>query len=298
MPIFISYSHADKEFVNKLAAKLVKHDAQVWVDMWELNVGDSILSRVQEAIKDSSALLIVLSKASVVSEWCKKELNAGLMRELDEKKVVVLPVLVEDCDVPIFLRDKMYADFRKDFDSGLKALVDAVARVSKIDQGRLKIGKSQIDWSETWGSMEGCFQSDFTLVESNPDWPFTLLTEISITCNAGATKRYEQYDEQDLGWLGRAAITEAVCEFATREKIEIVLRDQHPQIMRAQVGDPKRNIIYSVQIRCRRMGEDNGKDQLVRVANYFEKVREHIRTTSRVPTHQELERMKNLISTL
>lgn len=45
MPIFISYSHADKAFVDKLATSLVEHDAHVWVDTWELNVGDSILVR-------------------------------------------------------------------------------------------------------------------------------------------------------------------------------------------------------------------------------------------------------------
>ncbi len=295
MPIFISYSHADKAFVNKLASNLVKHDAHVWVDTWELNVGDSILNRAQEAIRDSSALLIVLSKASVASEWCKKELSAGLMRELDEKRVVVLPVLVEDCEIPVFLREKMYADFRKDFKTGLKALVEAVARVTKIDQGRLKAGKSQVDWSETWGYADKLFQIDYTLSESNPDWLFTLLTEISISCDARGTKRYEQYEEQNLGWFGRSAITEFLCEFATTKKIEMVLTDQHPQIMKVQLADPERNVAYKVQIRCRRMGEDNGKDQLVRIANYMEMIRDHIRTTARKPTLEELERIRSLL---
>jgi hypothetical protein len=296
MPIFISYSHTDKAFVNELASNLVEYDAHVWVDTWELNVGDSILNRVQEAIQDSSALLIVLSKASVASEWCKKELSAGLMRELDEKRVVVLPVLVEDCEIPIFLREKMYADFRKDFKNGLKALVEAVARVTKIDQGRLKVGKSQIDWSETWGYLDEYFQIDYTLSESSPDWQFTLLTEISITCDAGATRRYKEYEEQSLDWFGRLTITEAVCEFAMTEKIEVVLVDQHPQIMKVLVTDPKRDMAYRVQIRCRRMGEDNGKDQLVRIANYFERIRNHIRTTARKPTQQEIQRMMMLLS--
>src|SRR6266568_4863363 len=129
MPIFISYSHADRKFVHKMAAHLVKANAHVWVDSWELNVGDSLISRVQQAIQDSSALLIVLSKKSVASEWCRKELNAGLMRELDEKQVLVLPVLVEDCDIPVFLREKLYADFRGKFEIGLDALVAAVAKV-------------------------------------------------------------------------------------------------------------------------------------------------------------------------
>ena len=295
MPIFISYSHADKTFVDKLAAHLVKHDAHVWVDTWELNVGDSILNRVQEAIQESSALLIVLSKASVASEWCKKELNAGLMRELDEKKVIVLPVLVEDCEIPVFLREKMYADFRKNFDVGLKALVEAVARVTKIDQGRLKMGESQVDWSETWGYAHDLFQIDFTLSESGP-WRFTLLTEISITCDVGATKTYRQYEEQGLDWFGRSAITELLCDFAAREKIEMVLTDQHPQIRKVQLADPKRNVAYRVQIRCRRMGEDNGKDQLVRISNYIEMIRDHIRRTARRVTEQELERLVSILA--
>ena len=292
MPIFISYSHEDKDFVDKLAVNLVKHDAHVWVDTWELNVGDSILNRVQEAIQVSSALLIVLSKASVASEWCKKELNAGLMRELAEKKVIVLPVLVDDCEIPVFLREKMYADFRKDFETGLKALVDAIAKVTKIDQGRLKTGQSQqIDWSETWGYLEGYLQIDYTLVESSPNWPFTLLTEISISCDRGATKRYEQFEEIGVGWFERAAITETFCEFAARNKIEMLLSDQHPQIRKMVMSDPKRNLGYRIQIRCRRMGEDNGKDQLVHISNYFEMIRDHIRATGRKLTQREIKQI-------
>lgn len=296
MPIFISYSHNDKAFVEELASQLVKHDAHVWVDTWELNVGDSIVSRVQEAIQDSSALLIVLSKASVASEWCKKELNAGLMRELDERRVIVLPVLVEDCEIPVFLREKMYADFRKDFESGLKALLEAVARVTKIDQGRLKTAKSQIDWSETWGYIDKFLQIEYTLSESGPDFQFTLLTEISISCDSEATKRYEQFEEKGFGWFGRSVITELACEFAARERLEMVLTDQHPKIMNVMIADPKRRTAYRVSIRCRRMGEDNGKDQLVRVANYFEMIRDHVRKTGRKLTHQELERLGSILS--
>jgi hypothetical protein len=296
MPIFVSYSHADKAFVNKLAANLVKHDAHVWVDTWELNVGDSILNRVQEAIQESSALLIVLSRASVASEWCKKELNAGLVRELDEKRVVVLPVLVEECEIPVFLREKMYADFRTDFKSGLKLLVDAVARVTKIDQGRLKAGRAQIDWSETWGYMGDSFHIDYTLSESSPDWPFTLLTEISISCDDGSTKRYQQYVDEGLDWLGRTTITAAVCEFATEKKIKLLLTDQHPQIAKYLLADRSRNMSYRVEIRCRRMGEDNGKDQLVNITKYIEKIHDHIRATARNATPEELERMLKLLS--
>ena len=89
MPIFISYSHKNKEFVDKLAMQLVARNVNIWLDRWELNIGDSLIDKVQEAVDGSSALLVILSKASTESEWCKKELSSGLLRELEEKRVVV-----------------------------------------------------------------------------------------------------------------------------------------------------------------------------------------------------------------
>ena len=43
MPIFISYCHHHADFFNRLIPDLVKANAHVWVDRWELTVGDSIV---------------------------------------------------------------------------------------------------------------------------------------------------------------------------------------------------------------------------------------------------------------
>jgi len=86
--------------------------------------------------------------------------------------VVVLPVLVEECFIPQFLREKKYADFRSDFDAGLKDLVEAVAGITAVDQGRLRMGNTNVDWSETWGYAGDLLCMDYTLVEFSPDLPF------------------------------------------------------------------------------------------------------------------------------
>jgi TIR domain len=135
--VFLSYSHEDKDFVDHLAIALVKEKTNVWVDRWELRVGDSLIERIQDAIKEADALVVVLSKASVESPWCKKELSAGLIRELEERRVVVLPVVVDDCEIPLFLRDKMYADFRNDRDEGLRQVLESLARVISTSLGRM-----------------------------------------------------------------------------------------------------------------------------------------------------------------
>jgi len=297
MPIFISYSHADVAFVNILAAHLVKQNAHVWVDTWELNVGDSILGKVQQAIQESSALLVVLSKASVASEWCRKELSAGLMRELDEKRVIVLPVLLEDCEIPMFLREKMYADFRTSFESGLNVLVNAVARVTNADQGRIKSEKGNTDWAEDWGYEEdGLFRVNYTIVETSPDMPFTCLTEISIKCNNTATSRYEEYVKEGLEWFGRLALTEVLAELADQKDFRVLLKNQFPQIVEVRLTDSKRNTIYDVTVRCRRLGEDNGKDQLVNISNHLRQIRDYMRQVTRKPTQEELERIVALVA--
>jgi hypothetical protein len=288
MPVFISYSHADKTFVDKLAANLVKHNAHVWLDRWELNVGDSILNHVQQAIQDSDALLIVLSKTSVASEWCKKELNAGLMRELGEKRVLVLPVLVEDCDMPIFLREKMYADFRGRFADGLKPLVEALERVTNPDQGRIRSDEWNIDWAETWGYDEkGHYHLEYTLVETGPNRPFTLLTTILVRCNEEATRNYQKYEHAGLDWVGRLIIAEVLTELATKEKVELLIRDQRPVGMNIRLKDKNSAMFYDLMIRTRRLGEDNGKDQLIHVTNYLRQIRDYVRQRVRKPTGKE-----------
>lgn len=296
MPIFISYSHADAAFVDKLATNLVKRNAHIWVDTWELNVGDSILNKVQQAIQDSSALLVVLSTASVASEWCKKELSAGLMRELDEKRVIVLPVLLEDCEIPIFLREKMYADFRTNFDTGLKALIGAVSRVTNSDQGRIQSDTGNTDWAEDWGYERGGFRMTYTLIESSSEWPFSLLTEVVLRCNAEVTERYEEYVAAGLDWLGRMVVTEALADLADNEDIRLLLENQFPHTYEARLQDSKSASAYDITIKCRRMGEDNGKDQLINVSNYLRQLRDYGRKVARNPTADELKRLTQMLA--
>ncbi len=164
MPVFISYSHKDKDFVNRLAAHLVKAKTHVWVDTWELNVGDSLITTIQRAIQEASALLVVLSKSSAESEWCKKELSAGLIRELEEKRVVVLPVLLDDCIIPLFLRDKVFADFRTNYDEGLRRVLEAIAKVTSDTLGRIEEPKWNIDWGIDRDENRNADSADFIRV--------------------------------------------------------------------------------------------------------------------------------------
>jgi len=108
------HSSKDKPFVRKVAEFLKKAGYKIWLDEAEIHIGESLMEKIGNAIDETDFFAIVLSKASVRSEWVKKELQAAMQKELKEKRVMVLPLLCEPLDlkeIPPFLRDKKYADF-------------------------------------------------------------------------------------------------------------------------------------------------------------------------------------------
>ncbi len=252
MPIFVSYAHSDKGFATRLANQLVKHRASVWIDQWELQVGDSLLDRIQDAVQGASAMLVLLS--NVASEWCKKELSSGLLRELEEKRVVVLPVLVEDCDVPIFLRGKLYADFRSDFDAGLTAVLEAVSKFTSDTLGRVDHPEWHIDWSQDWGVLNHQFLLRFTLIQHAKAQPYSVLTEVSVLANQAATARYHAFERAGFDWLQRATMLEALVNGAHDQDLRLLLEDARAKIVDVALGDSRNALIYSATISSRRLG--------------------------------------------
>jgi hypothetical protein len=109
--IFLSHNHNDKSFVRELAKYLQQYGIEVWVDEAEIKVGDSLTDKVGKAITENAFFGVVISKHSAKSAWVERELQIALQREFREKRVVVLPILLDDSELPVFLSDKLYADF-------------------------------------------------------------------------------------------------------------------------------------------------------------------------------------------
>lgn len=284
MPVFISYSSQDREFVDRLAHQLVQNKVSVWLDRWELRAGDSLVTRIQEAVGGASALLVVLSKASVESEWCTKELNAGLMRELDEKRVVVVPILIEDCKIPTFLREKVYADFRSDFDFGLRSALDSVAKVTNEYMARIDEPDWHSDWAIDW-EMHGDenFMVRLTIVEHAHGQPYSCLTLVSILCSPEATQRYIARDQRGDGEGGRRHIVEVLARRIEEGlPLTVTLEDQFEKIASVELRDESTGDEYLVILRSRRLGEDTGRDVLLRVGDQIVQIYRHMAEVSAV----------------
>lgn len=272
MAIFISYSRSDLAFVDWLAGQLVTRRHHIWMDRWELSIGDSLISKIQSALTDSDAMLIVLSKNSTASEWCKKELNSGLMRELEEKRVLVLPCVIDDCNIPLFLREKLYADFRKDRDKAFEQVDDALLKITNRQQGRLESPNFHTDWSYDWSKRRSSkhWYLEWTFVDHGASIEYCILTECRLACNESSSEKFQSLDEDQRLDYTRDAFSTVVAEIS-RRKIKARLRDAFRQIVFFEIINGIDGDAWLVEITSRRMGIDNGKDTVVHVDQILER---------------------------
>ena len=112
--MFLSYSHQDKPFVRRLATDLVQANIDVWVDEIEIKVGESLIAKIQEGIETSDYVAAILSVHSVSSSWVREELHMALTDQINGKRVGVLPIKIDDCELPGFIRSRLYCDFSDD----------------------------------------------------------------------------------------------------------------------------------------------------------------------------------------
>jgi hypothetical protein len=273
LPIFISYNHSDKKFAESLAANLVQAKQNVWIDTWELNAGDSLIERIESAIGDADAILVLLSESSVQSEWCKKELRAGLMRELEEKSVLVIPVVIDNCEIPLFLKEKLWVDFRKDKDEQLALLLRSLDRISNPTQGRVDTPEYHIDWSMTHVSLEDQQGVEWTFVDHGEKLPYVVMTQVLMWPTGRSAKAFNSLQTDDERFVFAAKCMKAALQKV--EDMRVLLSSAVPKVFTRSLKDEAHDGEVMIRIAVRRMGMDNGMDTLVQVDNNLRRAIKH-----------------------
>jgi hypothetical protein len=133
--VFLSHSHADKPFARRLANELKAAGHGVWIDEAEIDIGDSLIEKIRDGIDQVDYVAAILSRASIDSAWVTRELDIASNREIEEKRVVVLPLLVEDVELPGFLKGKFYGDFTDEaqFEEKLSLLLRKLGKTKKLE---------------------------------------------------------------------------------------------------------------------------------------------------------------------
>lgn len=119
--VFISHASVDKPVIERLVADLEKMNLDVWFDAHAINVSDSIPQSINEGLRDADYVLVALSEHSIRSSWVQMETDAALVAQAAGEKTVVVPLKLDDCDVPPLLRPRLFANL-SDYGQALKKL--------------------------------------------------------------------------------------------------------------------------------------------------------------------------------
>jgi hypothetical protein len=129
--LFVCHASEDKKAALELGSYLSSRGVEVWLDDWEIRVGDSIVAKINEGLEAASHLALLLSANSVNKPWVKREFSSALMRQLRNSSVSVLPIRLDDSAIPAVLADIRYADCRANLQSGCEDVLRAIFPTSQ-----------------------------------------------------------------------------------------------------------------------------------------------------------------------
>jgi hypothetical protein len=125
--IFISYSRADSDYVSRLVDALRNKGFDVWFDE-NIRTGNEWDNTIEREIKNSDAMVLILSNTSVQSDNVKDEMSYAM-----QLNISVIPIKIEECDVPMRLARKQFIDFTQvGFDQGVDRLVDDIGHALDV----------------------------------------------------------------------------------------------------------------------------------------------------------------------
>ncbi|MBZ0318236.1 MAG: toll/interleukin-1 receptor domain-containing protein [Anaerolineae bacterium] len=123
---FISYSHADKSFAQRVYDTLYNLGVTCWLDDENMKIGDEIFGAVHKGIRESGKVVLCISRSSLTSSWVDRELNILFAKEEDlskkhgQKEVALIPVDLDgflysdECQNPkaVEIRSRRVANFQ------------------------------------------------------------------------------------------------------------------------------------------------------------------------------------------
>jgi hypothetical protein len=121
--VFISYAREDEGTARKLYADLQRAGVRPWMDKENLLPGQHWKTAIQQAIRQSDYVIVLLSSRSVSKRaYVQKEVRAALeeLENIPVADIYVIPARVDDCEVPYErLQDLHWVDLFPSYADGL-----------------------------------------------------------------------------------------------------------------------------------------------------------------------------------
>lgn len=179
---FLSHAHADKAVVDRVHGWLIAAGLKLWYDATHLSAGAKIATELGQAIPQCRSVIVVMSRASVASGWVEDEWNLASVERNRQgtREFRIVPLRVEECEVPRFLEATKWVDLvgRLDDLSAWADLLDALTG-SALDMD--VASPTDVYVSRSWQAgreqtladqiLRRLHATNLRLIGDSPDWP-------------------------------------------------------------------------------------------------------------------------------
>ena len=154
--IFLSHSSKDKAFVRQLANDLQVCEVDVWFDEWEIEAGDSIYKAIATGIDSSLYVALIISNSFLESKWASEETESAFSKQLGKGTKIILPLLIENVEIPALLQGKLYLPFHDNYFHSLAKLAAIVHGIRPAAISNAILNKNPQSLSEVADTLAYC----------------------------------------------------------------------------------------------------------------------------------------------
>ena len=140
MKVFISHAYTDDPFVRKVVAGLEEVGLEVWDATREILPGDNWADKVARALKESEAMVVLLTPDALRSNWVSWEIQYALGEQSYRNRLI--SVIVGDSEelpkenVPWILRRLQMIDM-SEYDEEEEGINQIAQTLLEADRSRL-----------------------------------------------------------------------------------------------------------------------------------------------------------------
>lgn len=131
---FLSHSSADQATAQHLTQRLRNEGIEVWIDTEQIGLGESIPARISAGLQETDIILVLVSESFVRSSWCRAEYEPLLIREIEDDRTWVVPLILDDTPMPPLLATKRYLDLRSPHQVDLDELAWTIRRAHSVKE--------------------------------------------------------------------------------------------------------------------------------------------------------------------
>lgn len=155
--VFISYSWKDKAAADRIEEALANDQflsakISIWRDVNKVQPGDHISEKILQGLQEADYFVLLVSEPSNSSQWVKREV-ATAVGLADNKKLTVVPVLLQPVEVPFEFRGLLYINGQNSISDAVNKLLqflrDDFSKMSVLEP-RVMMRKAYSDETDRW----------------------------------------------------------------------------------------------------------------------------------------------------